>query len=146
MHDERRNLPDRRINSFRSILHGAFGGRRVAVRRSDTTHAYVDHYHPSLVYVSFGIVLLCCADAYFTLMLLQRGATEMNPVMDALIRRNVQIFLNVKIVWTCVAVVFLLLHKNFVLFNLLSTARVIYALFAAYAVLIVYEIALLILF
>jgi hypothetical protein len=145
-HNERRAIPDRRVNSLRSVWHGAFGGRRVAVRRSSTTRVYVDRYHPSLVYASFGIVLLCCADAYFTLMLLQQGASEMNPMMDALIQRNVQTFLNVKILWTCIAVVFLLLHKNFVLFNLLSTARVIYALFAAYAVLIAYEIALLMLF
>jgi hypothetical protein len=145
-HNDRRTVADRRGNSLRSIWHGAFGGRRVAVRRSGTTRVYVDRYHPALVYASFGIVLLCCADAYFTLMLLQRGAVEINPVMDALIRRNVQTFLNVKIIWTCIAVVLLVLHKNFVLFNLLSAARVIYALFAVYAVLIGYEIALLISF
>lgn len=142
---DRRTNSDRRVNPIRSVIRGAFGGRRVAVRRSGTT-SYVDRYHPSLVYASFGIVILCCADAYFTLMLLRRGAVEINPVMDALIRANVQSFLNVKITWTCIAVVFLLLHKNFVILNLLSTARVIYALFATYAVLIAYQIALLILF
>lgn len=144
--NDRRARADRRGNPLRSIWRGAFDGRRVAVRRGNTTRAYVDRYHPSLVYASLGIVLLCCADAYFTLMLLRRGAVEINPMMDALIRRGVQGFLNVKVIWTCIAVVFLVLHKNFVLFNLLSTERVIYALFAAYAVLIAYQIALLMLF
>jgi hypothetical protein len=145
MTNDRRALNDRRANPLRSIRYGLFGGRRVTVRRSGTAGAYVDRYHPSLVYASFGIVLLCCADAYFTLLLLQRGAVEINPVMDALIRANVHGFLNVKIIWTAVAVVFLVLHKNFLIFNRLSTARVIYALFGAYALLIAYQIALLIL-
>lgn len=140
----RRAKSDRRVNSVRSIVHGAAGGRRVEIRRNGTSHAYVDRYHPSLVYASIGIVILCCADAYFTLMLLQRGAVEVNPVMDALIRASVQSFVNVKIIWTCVAVVFLLLHTNFLIFNLLSTARVIYTLFAGYAILIAYQIALLV--
>lgn len=143
---DRRTKSDRRVNSVRSIVHGAAGGRRVEIRRNGTSHAYVDRYHPSLAYASFGIVILCCADAYFTLMLLQRGAVEVNPFMDALIRASVQSFVNVKIIWTCVAVVFLLLHKNFLIFNLLSTARVIYALFAGYAILIAYQIALLVQF
>ena len=146
MKNERRTSGDRRTNSFRSIAYGAFGGRRAAIRRSGATRGYVDRYHPSLVYASFGIVLLCCCDAFFTLILLHRGAVEVNPMMDALIRTNVQSFLNVKIVWTGIAVVFLLLHKNFLIFNRLSTARVIYALFAAYAILITYQIALLLLF
>lgn len=141
---DRRTKSDRRVNSVRSIVHGAGGGRRVEIRRNGTSHAYVDRYHPSLVYASIGIVILCCADAYFTLMLLQRGAVEVNPVMDALIRASVQSFVNVKIIWTCVAVVFLLLHTNFLIFNLLSTARVIYTLFAGYAILIAYQIALLV--
>jgi hypothetical protein len=146
MKSDRRTSGDRRTNSFRSIAYGAFGGRRVTIRRNDTTRGYVDRYHPSLVYASFGIVLLCCCDAFFTLMLLQRGAVEVNPVMDALIRADVQNFLNVKIFWTAIAVVFLLLHQNFLIFNRLSTARVIYTLLAAYAILITYQIALLLLF
>ena len=114
-----------------------FGGRRAGDRRNEgSTEQYVDRYPISLVAALVVIGALCALDAVFTLMHLQRGGGEANPVMDALIQgAGARPFIVLKCVVTNLGLVVLCLHKNF-----RYVKAVIAALFAIYAGLFLYHI------
>ena len=59
-----------------------------------------------------GLVGLSLLDAWYTLDLLKRGATEANPVMRAALDVSDQAFVLIKTVITVVGAGFLCLHKN----------------------------------
>lgn len=107
-------------------------------------NTYVDRYEPHLFYVAVATLLLCCTDAFFTLTLLQQGAEEINPFMAWLLEMDVQLFLVTKFALTAVGLVFLVAHKNFLLFNRhLRVPHVLYAFLAGYMLLVKYELTLL---
>ncbi len=87
----------------------AWAGRRTRPRRDDEAAEYgVDRYQAHLLALAIGILVLSCLDAAFTLTLLQRGvASEANPLMRMLINHDRQIFVNMKVVLTGAAVVFM---------------------------------------
>jgi len=60
-----------------------------------------------------AITGLCILDALFTLLYIQRGGSELNPLMDAAISAGVVPFLAVKCGLTLLGIAFLCLHKNF---------------------------------
>ena len=81
-----------------------------------------------------------------TLTLLEMGvATEANPIMHLLLAENVRLFAGVKSLITGVGLVCLAVYSHQCLFTHLRVDRLIYALFAVYSVLVVYEIRLLML-
>lgn len=143
---ERRARMDRR-QSFTASPFGraAWRGRRRGARRvEDRVNTYVDWYEPRLFYVSVAILLLCCMDAFFTLTLLQRGASELNPFMAWLLEIDVQLFLVIKLALTASGLIFLVAHKNFLLFNQrFKVPHLLYAFLAGYALLVKYELVLL---
>jgi hypothetical protein len=95
-------------------------GRRRGFRRAqEGQNAYVDRYSHRLVLVAVTIIGLCILDALFTLLYIQRGGTELNPVMDWAIRAGVTPFMAIKCGLTTLGVLFLCLHKNFRLVKLL---------------------------
>ncbi len=107
-------------------------------------NTYVDRYEPHLFYVAVATLLLCCTDAFFTLTLLQQGAEEINPFMALLLEMDVQLFLVTKFALTAAGLVFLVAHKNFLLFNRrLRVPHVLYAFLVGYMVLVKYELTLL---
>ena len=57
------------------------------MQRSDEKNIahYVDVYDVKLFPIIILIVVLCVADAYFTLLILSKGGTELNPVMEHLL-------------------------------------------------------------
>lgn len=92
-----------------------FGGRRAGDRRGfGRDGQYVDRYPTGLAVSLVAIGLLCAIDAVFTLLYMQKGGEEANPVMKALIDatgpRNFLVF---KCVVTNLGLVVLCLHKNF---------------------------------
>ena len=81
---ERRLTQERRGFSWRTVFFGfTHSRRRGARRREDADVIFVDWHHPWLFFLSVGIMLLSCTDAFLTLTLLQRGMIEANPVMAA---------------------------------------------------------------
>jgi len=133
---------DRRRNSWRTYV-GAFVHRRRVVRRregdGDTAH-YVDVHEPYLFYVAVGALLLCVADAFFTMTLINfYGSYELNPVMDFFIKADIRIFFFVKFGFTALGVMFLVMHKNFRLFNRISGYQILHANLVVYALLVAYE-------
>ncbi len=144
--DTRRQLPDRRRNQYVGVnlRQIGVGGRRLRARRStDKGNHYVDWYEARLLLSGLGIIACCCIDAFFTLQLLQMGATELNAVMAYMIETDIQRFVNYKIAMTGLSVVLLTIHSKYRLFSRLRVEHLIHAALLAYLALIGWELTLL---
>lgn len=136
---ERRAL-FRRNYSVKSFAYGSFHPRRRMGRREgDLEDFFLDWHEPRVLYLSLAIVLMCCADALFTLNLMATGAEEINYLMNMLIAENVQKFLALKIGITCLSVVVLGVASRRRFLGLISIFRVLQLFCAGYAALIVWE-------
>ncbi|MGH8567709.1 MAG: DUF5658 family protein [Gammaproteobacteria bacterium] len=134
-----RSATDRRRLRLWSLIYGAWRGRRAAERRTGTPAGYVDRYPASVVLAAVALFTLAMADAYGTLVLLEAGAQEVNPVMEALLEAEPAWFVPVKLAITAVGVLLLVLHKNFSLFGRLPVLKIMYGLLGLYGCLIAYE-------
>lgn len=117
MTEEKRSQPDRRKRrklSMRSLL---CGGRRETIRRCEDkqTSFYVDRYRQSLFGVIVLILFLSVIDAILTLLLINRGAVEINPIMAFYLEVGPYTFLFVKYALTSVSLIVLLICRNFFL-------------------------------
>ena len=84
-----------------------------------------------------AIVALNLVDAFATLRHLNYGAEELNPFMDALIRRGAGVFLVVKHLLASLGVLGIAMHEE------LRAARIaLWLLFPLYSLLALYQIAL----
>lgn len=141
---ERRSGADRRRRRlpafFRQFLHG----RRAGERRLEhgPAHHYVDLHGPGLLLVILVILLMCVADAYLTLTLLNDGAVEVNPVMRAAIAADWKWFFYSKYVATACSLIILLMHKNYRVLGRVSGQHILFTVLLLYACLISYEIRL----
>ena len=140
-----RRTADRRSTTWRSLVFGGVGkNRRRGPRRWSDRHGYyVDWYETRLLVVSLGIFLLCCTDALFTLTLLDRGAEEVNLFMAYLIDSSVEAFVAIKVGFTAVGLVFLVMHSTFRLLGVLPVKHVLLVLLGNYVVLFVYQVGML---
>lgn len=138
---------DRRSMHMQSLLYSLFKRRRKGSRRSADRHKghYVDLHEPKLVVIAAAILIMSSLDAYFTLLLLQYGAEEINPLMKMLIDMDVALFIKTKFAITAFCVVFIIVHKNFwLLKNRIKVHSLIPATMIMYLVLINYQIGILI--
>ncbi len=132
---ERRGADRRRRPTPALSRYSLFGGRRAADRRGVASDAvYVDRYEPWLAAALVAIAALCAFDAVFTLLYIQKGGSEANPVMAAVIEWGPRPFLIVKCLITNVGLVVLCLHKNF-----RYVKQVIGALLGVYGALLLYH-------
>lgn len=135
---------DRRQHVARSLVQGSFKPRRRSPRRFDEhTIAAVDWHHPQWLAIATLIVLCCCADAFLTLVLLGRGASEVNPLMAPLVGGSSLTFALVKIGVTASGVVLLTQLARIRAFGGIPVGVFLYCVLALYAVLIIYELRLL---
>ena len=140
---ERRLRVERRRSVIGALWRGNFARRRIEPRRHGERHPVVtDWFHPQWLAVGILILLLCSADALLTLTLISRGAVEINPVMDPLVRGSGHSFALWKFVLTSMGVVILTLLAQLKLFGR-AVGTILYAVLAMYAVLVGYEIFLL---
>jgi len=137
----RRAGADRRRRGLPLLRYWFRGQRRRARRRED--QGYVDVYDPLVVCVCLATLLLSCLDAYFTLLLISVGAHELNPLMDGLLSHDPRLFIDLKIAFTAIALLVLILHKNFRVVGRVRVLHFKYALFGFYALLVAYELRLL---
>jgi len=93
-----------------------------------------------LLAVAIGILLLSVADAFLTLLLLQGGADEVNPIMAALIYRSVATFTALKMGMTGVGVLLMVFLARYRFMRLLRVEWALYGVLMGYATLIGYEI------
>ncbi len=94
--------------------HSLWGGRRTSCRRlDDPPNYYVDRLGAGTWLLLLTIFLFQVLDAYLTLAHLQRGGSELNPLMDELIGRSEPMFLVVKLGVSAIGLWFLGAHKQF---------------------------------
>ena len=139
-----RRRTERRARVLQALVHGSFHPRRRGPRRAgERALVAVDWHHPQWLATAMLIVMLCAADAFLTLVLLGRGAYEINPVMRALLGGSGLAFAVVKIGLTAAGVVLLTLLARIRAFGRVSVGALLYGLLAAYALLVTYELSLL---
>jgi hypothetical protein len=139
-----RRRAERRTRVLRALVHGSFHPRRRAPRRAgERALGAVDWHQSQWLATAMLIVLLCAADAFLTVVLLGRGAHEMNPVMRVLLGDSGLAFAVVKIGLTASGVVLLTLFARTRAFGRISVGALLYGVLAAYAVLVAYEFTLL---
>lgn len=145
MSSDRRRTNDRRTQQARAFFCMFFMNRREGVRREEDQRKghYVDVHEPVVLAVTLGALLLCVADAYLTLMLIQLGGRELNPLMNLLIEKDVNLFITFKYVLTSLCLIFTVIHKKFKLFDRVSGYHILYSVFFVYLLLVKYEIDLL---
>lgn len=146
--DNQRSPVDRRnLHPLLADWRCCLRGRRKSLRRASdsyTSHAVLDWYSPSLLFFIVTTYVLSGIDAILTLTLLEMGvAKEANPFMHLLLAENIHLFAGVKALITGVGLVCLTAYSNQCLFTRLRVDRLIYALFATYSGLVIYEIWLL---
>jgi hypothetical protein len=137
-HVERRSTTDRR-NAPTGWLSHPFGrGRRKAGRRAgERDNIYVDVYSRGDVLILLCIFLLNIGDAVFTLLWLQRGGGEGNPVMQAMLDIGVGAFLFQKCIIVGIWLLILTAHRNY------RAARLgLWSTLSVYTLLIVYHLVL----
>ena len=139
---ERRARADRRQRVWWSVWYGSFNPRRrsPARRQGDSRFHSPDWHSSHLLAVAIGILLLSVADAFMTLLLLQVGAAEVNPIMAALIYRSVATFTALKMGMTGVGVLLMVSLARYRFMHLLRVEWALYGVLMGYATLIGYEI------
>lgn len=127
--EERRDT-DRRLQPTRPWIAMRGPLRRVRGRRGSDQAGYVDRYSWRDIALILSIFVMNVGDAFFTMLWLDRGGKEANPVMDFFLDIGPGAFLIQKCVVVGIWLVVLLIHKNF------RFARIgLYVSLVAYAVL-----------
>lgn len=137
---ENRTESDRRTFTWRTILYGFLLSRRRATRRAgDADPLFTDYHHPWLFFLAVGIMVMSCADAIFTLALLDRGAVEINPVMAVMIGKGPQAFAMSKMLLTGFGILALVFLARAMFMKRIRTGLFLTTFFNIYAVLVCYQ-------
>lgn len=134
-----RRGPDRRTGPTpRLSRYSFFGGRRRGHRRAEESEgSFVDLYGLRLFLIVLWIALMNVGDSFFTLVHLQAGGVELNPVARALLQTGRWNFVFTKSILIGLALVVLAVHKNFHLARIgLWTAAGTYTCLVAYHLLL----------
>ena len=147
MHDEtpeRRSGTERRDRTLRAYWHGSLRPRRRAGRRAtDAVYPIIDWHSPRVFALVLAILLLCAADGTLTVVLLAKGAVEVNPVMAWFVPHSLGWFAAVKLALTALGVAVLVACSRMKLFRAVSGEVLLALVLAGYVVLVGYELVLL---
>lgn len=120
-------------------MQGGFTPRRRGGRRAGDQHSPVDWHEPHLLFLALSILLLSVADAFLTLTLLTRGATEANPFLAYLLAEHPKAFAAIKMLLTGGGVLVLVAVARAKVFSVMRVSTILHYLLAGYAALIFYE-------
>ena len=111
---ERRSISDRRNKSGISMRSLLFGGRRKSIRRFEDKQKlfYVDQYSQRHFGAIVLILFLSVIDAILTMVLINHGATEINPIMAYYLNVGPYTYLGVKYMLTSVGLMVVLMLRN----------------------------------
>ena len=111
---EKRRGGDRRTNQKLRLKYLLFNGRRENIRRDDDRLRvfFFDRYNPKLFAAITAILMLSICDALLTLILIENGSSELNPVMAFFLQYGLLTFIVAKYFLTSIGVVILLIFKN----------------------------------
>ncbi len=131
---------ERRNFSWRTVIYGfALSRRRTHRRDADADVIFLDWHHPWLFFLAVGTMLLSCADAFLTLLLMERGMIEVNPLMQATMNRGTGFFISTKLGMTALGIFVLVFLAKVHFLNRFRTGLFLTAFFSAYACLVCYE-------
>ena len=111
---ERRCGQDRRQYSRADFRYFLINGRRETARREEdkTRIFFFDRYNQRIFTAITGILMLSIFDALLTLLLIERGSSELNPVMAYFLEYGPIPFIISKYLLTSFGVIVLLIFKN----------------------------------
>lgn len=126
---DRRTRPTPRLSSW-SIQDGR---RTEPRRRTEFEGSFVDLYGSGLLFAILWVALMNSADSFFTIIHLQNGGEEANPVAGVLLLSGRVSFVLLKSTIISLALLVLCVHKNFHLARLgLWTSAVAYTCLFVY--------------
>ena len=128
------------IFTWRTVVYGVLRfNRRAGRRREDADLPFIDWHHPWLLFLSLSIMIMCCADAFMTLMLIERGMVEINPVMAYLLTQGITEFAVVKLALTGIGIVVLVFLARFHFINRFRSGLFLTFFFSVYSCLVCYQ-------
>ena len=134
--------PDRRKFTWKTVIYGMFKKRRTRARRTaDAPNAYVDIHEMNLLVVATIILGLSVLDGVLTVHLANIGATDLNGMMAALVKRDAVQYAIVKWLLTAFAVVALIISERAHLFGRIRGAYVLYGIAAVYSFFVAYSLS-----
>jgi len=112
---ERRILQDRRKQSTPALSRFTLGGQRGTFRREEDKKrgGYVDRYGSGLLFLLILVVGLNVLDALFTMMILDDGGWEINPVVRSVIQLYGDRFWVWKFAIVSLPLILLCIHNKF---------------------------------
>lgn len=102
-----------------------------------------DWFHPQWLATAIIILILSTVDAVLTLALISRGAIEINPLMEPLVRGSGRSFALWKLGLTSIGVVVLTMLARLRVFGRLAVGSFLYLVLGGYLLLVGYELSLL---
>ena len=112
-----------------------FGQRRTFRRKTDREKGgYVDRYSYILFFLLVLILGLNILDSLFTMMIIDLGGQEVNPLVRAFIELHGDMFWIWRFVIASVALILLYLHRGFIMVR-----RMIIAIGSIYIVIVIYQ-------
>ena len=138
---DRRILKDRRRHPTHGLSRFVLRGRRRGFRRDEDqgTGGYVDRYGPGLLFLLVLILGLNVLDAFLTMMILEDGGWEINPVVRSVIQLYGDRFWVWKFVTVSVPLILLCLHSKFRL-----VIPVLWGISAIYMTVILFQVLLIV--
>jgi len=137
---ERRALSERRSQTVRSLVAGGWHARRRNPRRAEPARVGFIDWHASHWFAAALIVLLLSmADTLLTLVLIQHGAIEVNPLMAPFVIGNGPAFAFLKLTLTASAVMILVVLTRVPTFGRLLAGPILVGAAVLYTVLLGYE-------
>jgi len=115
MNSDKRALKDRRANPTPLLSRYTLWGRRKTLRRKEDQDrgGYVDRYSPGLLFFLILIVGLNILDSSFTMIILEFGGWEVNPIVRAAMDVYGDQFWVWKFLLVSFSLVLLCLHSRF---------------------------------
>jgi Domain of unknown function (DUF5658) len=137
---DRRLAGERRSHTMRALVAGGWHARRRNPRRAEPVRIGSIDWHASRWFAAALIVLLLSmADTMLTLVLIQHGAIEINPLMEPFVLGNGPAFAFLKLALTATAVMILVVLTRVPTFGRLLAGPILVGAALLYTVLLSYE-------
>lgn len=137
-------MPERRQYSLNTLMLAIRLPRRMHGRRSeDRSYPVLDRFDSGVVTLAIALMILSIMDSVFTLTLISRGGSEVNPVMNYLLHHSLWAFTGFKMLMTAVPAIVLVATSNLMVFNRWRARSILATMVGLYMGLIVYELSLL---
>jgi hypothetical protein len=132
----RRSLVDRRRKPTPRLSWFTFFGRRRTLRRKTDREkgGYVDRYSYIFFFLLVLILGLNILDSLFTMMIIDLGGQEFNPLVRSFIELHGDMFWVWRFVIVSIALVLLYLHRGFIMVR-----RMIIAISLIYIIIVAYQ-------